>query len=608
MSGHRSLHRLFIVTLVAGCLAGVARLAAADAPFTVAGLGDCEKIAEDAAVPASPHFWDPKTNTLKMHGGRNEMLGAQLMLIATGGDVMNVSVTVGDFKNGDATIPADPNLQLSLELYQYVAHGDYDWGPKSEVLPSKKYYLEVLAPFYDPYDPKHKPVAANFNLHTKNGPNQGVWLDLYIPKDAAPGNYTAPFSVTVKDHPVFTGTVALTVHSFTIPDETHVDAYGEMYGHCYNMQGVDYKTDPAKWWTIASRYHQMAHQHRFVIFERHGRGPVLGQWENYDKYYGQILDGTLFTQEHGYVGPGAGTGVNFWGAPFEQIDGPVQKIVSPESLRTYTADAKTFWDHVVARKWDKKRFLAYIIDESGTDAHSLELTKELQDALDAGAGKGHINLIWTSHTDPKELAAKGTDFSTAIHWWCPNGGACDPEYLAPFEKRGDTVWFYHSGHPCIGVHTVNASGIDLRTWGDICWRYKVNGSFWWAMDCIADAKDPLQHPSYKPDDTRWGNGDLFYPGSHLPDAGYPAIDGPLSDIRMKDYRRGLEDYEYGWLLKQAGEEAFADAAIKKLIPVALTDALKPGTKNTPWSTDVNDWYQMREDLAAELDKHPAAKQ
>ena len=42
---------------------------------------------------------------------------------------------------------------------------------------------------------------------------------------------------------------------------------------------------------------------------------------------------------------------------------------------------------------------------------------------------------------------------------------------------------------------------------------------------------------------------------------------------MKAYRRGLQDYEYGWLLKQAGRQNVADDANKRVIPLALTEAL-----------------------------------
>src|SRR5580693_4626683 len=90
-----------------------------DAPFTLAGLGDCEKITKDGSIPESPHFWDAKARRLKLHAGRNEAVAAQLMLSAKA-DVKGVNVEVGDLK-GPAVIPAEPNIQLSQELYQFVA-------------------------------------------------------------------------------------------------------------------------------------------------------------------------------------------------------------------------------------------------------------------------------------------------------------------------------------------------------------------------------------------------------------------------------------------------------------------------------------------------------
>ena len=626
MNFARTLNVIGSISFVLAACGNLVFGADSDAPFTLSGLGDCEKITKDGNIPESPHFWDPASRRLKLHAGRNEAVAAQLMLSAKA-DVKGVNVEIGDLK-GPGVIHAEPNIELSQELYQFVAHGDWSWGPPSQMLPDKKWYPEVLAPFKDPYGPEHKAVGAPFEIKTANGPNQGIWVDVYVPKDALPGTYEAPLKVTVNGEVKATATLELIVHGFTIPDETHVDGYGEFYGTCYGFHGVAFKQDPDKWWAVAKRYQQMAHQHRFVIFDRAGSGPGPEQWETYDKTYGQVLDGTLFTKDQGYSGPGANTGVNFWGAPFAQAYDSKVPDFAEAKLKKYTDGAKAFWDHVVAKKWDAKRFLAYIIDEAGSDSHSRNNTKKLQDALDAGAGKGHINLMWTSHTDALTLASDpATDLRGVIRWWTPNGGACNPAFLVPREQEGETVWFYHSGHPCIGVHGVNATGVELRTWGTICWRYKINGSFWWAMD-LCDAKTPLTKPCYKPEETRWGNGVLFYPGARLPDVGLPAIDGPLSCPRMKAYRRGLQDYEYGWLLKQQGKEAVADEIVKKVIPVALTDALgktglaaksgdesqkaeQTGRASTiapkgkgapPWSTDVNVWYQLRMDLAAELDK------
>ena len=163
----------------------------------------------------------------------------------------------------------------------------------------------------------------------------------------------------------------------------------------------------------------------------------------------------------------------------------------------------------------------------------------------------------------------------------------------------------------------------LRTWGTICWRYGLSGSFWWAVD-LSDRTDPLSKPIYNPRETRWGNGVLFYSGARLPDIGFPAIDGPLSSLRMKAYRRGLQDYEYCWLLAQKGKRAVADGLIREVIPVALAEAVGAGNRTSveaseaadrggqagrrtasmqtpPWRTDVEAWYRMHEELARALD-------
>ena len=64
---------------------------------------------KDGAVPDSPHFWDAKSKKLHLHGGRNEMVGAQFILTATQ-DVKDVNVEVGDLK-GPQVIAANPNIQ-----------------------------------------------------------------------------------------------------------------------------------------------------------------------------------------------------------------------------------------------------------------------------------------------------------------------------------------------------------------------------------------------------------------------------------------------------------------------------------------------------------------
>ena len=369
--------QISIALLAALLCAGGAQ--AADPVFTVAGLGDCEKITKDGAIPASPHFWDAATNRLRLHGGRNEMVGAQLMLTATDGDVGRVNVEMGDLK-GPGVIPANPNLELSLELYQLVENADWGWGPPSKVLPSNKWYPEVLAPFNDPYSPQHPPVGAPFDIKTANGKNQGVWLDLYIPKTAAPGRYAAPLTVTVASRPVWQGTVELTVHSFTLPDETHVDGFGEFYGLSYDFHNAGYGKGFDHWWTVARRYHQMAHQHRLVISERAGAGPSIANLDDWTRAYSGVLDGSLFTPAQGYHGPGAGTGVTFFKVPFPQAYDSKVPDWTPSQLKYYADNMKQFWNLVTQHGWQGKRWCTYIVDEAGNDARGVANYRRLQEA------------------------------------------------------------------------------------------------------------------------------------------------------------------------------------------------------------------------------------
>jgi len=591
----------FALRILAACALLVAAPGSTDRTvLKIAGLGDCERVTKDGPVPESPRFWNPRTRTLTLHGARNEVVASQLILTAGRGDVKDVDVEVGDLR-GAGRIDLRRHLTLYREVYQYVENGDWSWGPPSRVLPSRRWYPDVLVPFVDPYSKDPRRVGAPFDVTAVTGPNQGVFLDLWIPREAPPGRYSAPIRVRAGRALLATATLQLTVHDIRLPDETHVDAFGELYGHAYRSHGSPYEKGSDAWRRIAARYHQSAHAHRMVVQERDGAGPDFGT-SDWDAFYGPVLDGSLFSEARGYAGPGLGTGVPFFRAPLAQAyDGHAPDFDASE-LEAYTRLAAAFGRHVRERGWTKARFFAYVVDEAPTDARTRENERRLQAALDAGTAPGGLPLLWVSHQNPATLASDPSrDRRGLTRWWVPNGGACDPDFLKPRIAAGETVWFYHHGHPAIGVHGVNATGVELRTWGTISWRYGLHGSFVWAVD-FGDPERPLERPNYKKGETRWGNGVLFYPGARLPDIGLPPIDGPLPSLRLKAYRRGLQDYEYAWLLAKSGKREIADAIIRRVIPVALTEAKTPGAP--PWSTDVNDWYRMREELAAALTTAP----
>jgi hypothetical protein len=53
---------------------------------------------------------------------------------------------------------------------------------------------------------------------------------------------------------------------------------------------------------------------------------------------------------------------------------------------------------------------------------------------------------------------------------------------------------------------------------------------------------------------------LFYPGTEA------GIDGPITTIRLKNIRDGMEDFEYFALLKNQGEKEFVNSVVREIAP------------------------------------------
>lgn len=629
----RTIFFAFIVLFAAAC--GGERQAPA-----VYIVSDMEKHPGNAGAADSPDIL--KNGTVTLDGAGNEVVAFQAVLQADKLE-SNLDVRVSDLA-GPTTITAARDIQLFLAHYVTTADASYSWGPSTRgALPYKKRpWPDALVPFYDPYSPGREPVAVPFSIDPAKHKNQSVWVDVFIPKDTPAGVYSGSIECIRAGNVFFSRPIALTVRPFNLPDACHVDAFGELYRETGEMfdSGVKFKEQPERDWPVYRRYVQMAHAHRFLATHRAEGGPLpltrsgepadrcdkeWADWSRYTPYVDPILKGTLFTEAEGYHGPCAGQGPAFFPAPFieafygaaalnrhlDQGHGHLEGAL----LNTWRDNAAAFRREVEANGWQNVRFFTYIFDEvdgpgdrglgnvplsSIIAAHGA--MQAVQRALDEGAGGPCIHLVWTSHADPDQWIGTGADLRDVIRWWVPNGNALNTRFFSLIADRPDqTIWFYHSGRPAVGNHTINQTGVDLRLWGLLCRRYRVDGSFWWSMMDFAGRYDtpgfnPYDHPVYNKNDTRWGNGVLFYPGMRLTQIGARRnIAGPVSSMRMKSYRRGLQDYEYCWLADRAGRSAQVDAVLKALIPRAFGEAA--GLKQAAWSEAPADYEAARRRIA-----------
>ena len=105
-----------------------------------------------------------------------------------------------------------------------------------------------------------------------------------------------------------------------------------------------------------------------------------------------------------------------------------------------------------------------------------------------------------------------------------------------------------------------------------------------------------------------GDGLLFYPGT---DTVYPAssygLQGPLASLRMKHWRRGVQDVDYITLASAINPTA-TQALVNQMVPKAMwdygvSDPADPSWVRTDisWSINPDDWETARKALAHIID-------
>lgn len=577
----------------------------AGAELAVWAIGDSEKLHPDAVYAAENRFWDGATRTVPLHSARNEVIAFQIALRSdtplTGVDL----VAAGDFNGPSGSIAAE-QLDFYLEYFAdiEIAGNDYPGDYGFDLI-----WPDALIPFADPYESDTGPLAAPFALTANT--TAVVWVDLFVPPSALAGDYTAPLQVRVNGTPVQTLTLALKVWNFALPAQNHLWHYGLITSRWGDGEGVALRDLPDSWpvlknYLIDGRKHRLAWDDTYwpcPSFDAEGHLTAM-DWSEFDLYEGQRLSGSLFSE-----GPMAGATYELarmtWPAGGSYPPGcpnifyppdpdPVGNPVYENTIREYIEE---YVRHFVAKGWNMPLAL-YGYDEVGSAAYHqwwAGLVDEAnQNLIDAGTIDAPRVLYMYVRASTQSSMIGYADL------WAVRASGYNVEFGQARQAEGAKMMFYHWSEPRVGHHTINTYGFAMRTKPLIAWKYRVDGIYaewsstnWQYVSQVYNGKASDYY------DTRWGNGVLYYPGSRLSQAGYSvAIDGPVPSIRLKALRRGMQDYEYAWLLESLGGDP--DALIDGVIANALNHAPCSDCLGD-WSHDADDWYQLRWDLAAAID-------
>lgn len=576
---------------------------------------------------------------VEIFGARNEVVAFNLMLESPAQATSNVSVSFDQLTGADG---------VSISSIPAQGDGVFDWTDRNIELFYVRYLeirgLSLLS--YETYDERHIPermrrpydengegagtwedrpdhnafypdiavpleLVPNFEIAA--GQNQSIWVDIYIPTDVPAGVYQGDLLVQVEGSVIQSVPVELSVRDFTLPDSPSARTMVYLGYEDVNNRylGVEYPDDLTQANLIRDRHFMLAHRHRIALI-----GDEISTMEELDQpdsAWLPRLDGSLFLPENGYDGPGVGVGNG------------VYSIGTYGSWGWQDGDESDMWEH--ANNWvrwfdanapDTEYFL-YLIDESD----DYPQTEQWANWITTNPDIGNRLMSFATIALPDALAY--TPSLNIAASWSPIGlpdvwqQAADAFIQDPNRR----VYLYNGQRPASGSFAIEDDGVALRelAWGQ--YKMQVDRWFFWESTYYNNFQgDTGQTDVFQSaftfgsfdeidsvlGETGWnysnGDGVLFYPGTDTiyPDSSYGVM-GPFASLRLKQWRRGIQDVDYLVLADRIDHERVMQI-VNDMVPsvlweVGVEDPDDPTWVLTDisWSTNPDVWEAARAELA-----------
>jgi len=507
--------------------------------------------------------------TAEVFAARGETESFQVVVTATESMVSGVNVeSWALIKKDDGAALDAADVVLYREVFVPVRHSARGATCPPGLIP------DALVPFQNPYTSEEirEPVwkdsgrigplfgATNFSLFP--GHNAAIWVDIHVPRDAAPGLYEGRVKVTADSVPPVELPVRLTVWDFALPPgpthENHFGGFGNVAGYL--------KLDPGspEFQAIEDRYIEMMAAHRINPPVPTRLKPAVA-----DDGTPQFTD-ELTVQWAEFVKRYNLTNIEVPPPPFPDILGPDRQ----KAINFY----RGWYAFLDKNGWAAGSY-HYMLDEPN-DAEAYKQVRQLGALVAESAPRLRRLVVEQPYLqDP----AWGT-IDEAVDIWCPLFGFIDEEAIKTVQAGGDDVWSYtalcqrapdyHPHYEMVKDWTPPFWQIDfppisyrIATW--INRRYNITGLLYWSTVYWGSPdRNPWDDPGFR---VRWnGEGALFYPGN---DAG---IDGPVASIRLKNLRDGMEDYEFFKLLEAKSGADAVMAIVREAVPDWGNPTYDPG--------------------------------
>jgi hypothetical protein len=396
-----------------------------------------------------------------------------------------------------------------------------------------------------------------------------VWIDLNVPRQQPAGAYRGVLTIRNSTTTLTKIPVELDVADATLPDRPVATAL------FYDPQGLSRRVGGG----AEEQLWKLLHAHRIApLHDSTSVEDVLRQRD--------ALDGTLYTSARGYDGPGAGAGDDVLSLGAYGAFGPPndQALASVRAVADAVAEASLF---------ESTEVFLYAADERCTSPWGDGWRRLLHGAADTNLRR--VSVAWTCADDPYSQPVDIPIVPATL----------DVARVRAARDRGKRVWVYNGILPHSGTFLLDADAVSPRVNGWLAAMFEIGRWFYWESTFWygphgATPIDPFAEPeSLHNGDGDWANGDgvLLYPGRQLDGFAEHSLgfEGVVASIRLKNWRRGIEDAGYLQLARVRDREA-ADAIARSLIPSAFGNAT---TGRAPsWSPRGKPFHDARSALRA----------
>jgi Domain of unknown function (DUF4091) len=476
------------------------------------------------------------SSSVHLYAARGEYESFQIAVTAKNGPTGSVSIAASDLRSADDTIERS-NLTMYREHFVEVKKGSPDFGGTNRPL-GPGFYADALIPLKDGgMATGHPRFSATANVDPQH---RGVfWIDVFVPRQAQPGEYHGEVTVSGQSDKA-TIPISLTVWRQTFPLRPSLKS----------SFGIDRKRNHDR------RTAELLLAHRLM--------PFLidpGQSTDYRDSFGLNATGLWF-----FSNSNNRTCTMHPPPPVPAIRDAMRRYPGDVEKYAYAADEIDCTGMFpTLKQWARN------VHDAG--AKMLVTMVPTPDLLDDGAGQGRSTVdIWVLL--PKMYKKAGPLIQQIL-------------------QKGDEVWSYN----CLVQDTyspkweIDVNPINYRIQpGFLSQSLGITGLLYWGVDRWNE--DPWEDAaSFKESGYTFpGEGLLVYPGA---DAG---VDGPVPSMRLKWLRKGVEDYEYVEMLKQAGRGDWALSVIRSV-----------ASDWDSWTRSAEDLEGVRRRLGEELDRLEAEK-